>query len=98
MGVSLLTVLAHNAAVIEGVLPQEALWVVVAIDVNLSQGVVGRRLLTTFMNTSLQPRQQQLQSGEKGTQLELDCFGEEKLLTHDLMDCEELTESFNHLN
>lgn len=67
VGVSLFTVLAHHAAIIVGVLPQEALGVVVAVDVDLGQGVVGCRLLTAFMNTSLQPRQQQLQAGEGGT-------------------------------
>lgn len=92
MGVSLLTVLAHHAAVVEGVLPQEALWVIVAVDVNLSQGVVGCGLLAAFMDTSLQPRQQQLQSGERDTQLGLLWFGEEKLLTHDSINCDELTE------
>lgn len=64
VGVSFLTILAHHAAVVVGVLPQETLRVVVAVDVDLGQGVVGGRLLATFMDTSLQPRQQQLQSGE----------------------------------
>lgn len=67
VGVSFLTILAHHAAVVVGVLPKEALWVVVAVDVDLGQGVVGSRLLATFMNTSLQPGQQQLQSGERHT-------------------------------
>ena len=52
VGVSLLTVLAHHAAVVVGVLPQEALGVVVAVDVDLGQGVVGSRLLATFVDTS----------------------------------------------
>lgn len=67
MGISLLTVLAHHTAVVVGVLSQEPLRVVVAVNVDLGQGVVGCRLLTTFMNTSLQPRQQQLQTGERCT-------------------------------
>lgn len=53
VGVSFLTVLSHHTAVIEGVLPQESLWVVVAVNVDLGQGIVGSRLLTAFMNTSL---------------------------------------------
>jgi len=52
VGVSLLAVLAHHAAVVEGVLPQEALGVVVAVDVDLGQGVVGGGLFATFMNAS----------------------------------------------
>ena len=35
VGVPLLAVLAHHAAVVVGVLPQEALGVVVAVDVDL---------------------------------------------------------------
>lgn len=65
VGVSFLTVFAHDTTVVVGVLPQEALGVVVAVDVDLGQGIVGSRLLTTFMNTSLQPRQQQLQSEDR---------------------------------
>lgn len=67
VGVSLLTVLAHHAAVVVGVLPQETLGVVVAVNVDLGQGIVGSRLLTTFVNTSLQPGQQQLQPGARFT-------------------------------
>lgn len=67
MGVSFLTVLAHHTAVVVGVLPQEALRVVVAVYVDLGQGVVGGRLLATFMNTSLQPGKQQLQSADRHT-------------------------------
>lgn len=62
MGVSLFTVFAHYTAVVKGVLPQEALGVVVAVYVNLSQGIVGSGLLAAFMNTSLQPREEKLQS------------------------------------
>ena len=62
MGVSLLAVLPHHAAVVERVLPQEALGVVVAVDVDLGQSVVGGRLLAALVDTRLQPGQQQLQS------------------------------------
>lgn len=63
VGVPLLTVLAHHAAVVVGVLTQEALRVVVTVDVDLGQGIVGSWLLTALMDTGLQPRQEQLQSG-----------------------------------
>lgn len=53
VGVSFLTVLSHHAAVVEGVLPQEALGVVVAVDVDLGQGVVGGGLFAAFVNASL---------------------------------------------
>lgn len=62
MGIPLLAVLAHHAAVIEGVLSEEALRVVVAVDVDLSQCIMGSRFLTALVDTSLQPRQKQLQS------------------------------------
>lgn len=62
MRIPLLAVLAHHAAVIVRVLSQEALRVVVAVDVDLSQGVMGSRLLTALVDTSLQPWQEQLQS------------------------------------
>lgn len=62
MGVPLLAVLAHHTAVIEGVFSEEALRVVVAVDVNLSQSIMGSRFLTALVNASLQPRQKQLQS------------------------------------
>lgn len=65
VGVPFLTVLAHHTAVVIGVLPQEAFRVVVAVDVDLGQGVVGGGLFAAFMNTSLQPGQQQLQSGDR---------------------------------
>lgn len=63
VGVAFLAVLAHHTAVVEGVLPQETLRVVVAVDIDLGQGIVGGRLLTAFVNASLQPGQQQLQTG-----------------------------------
>lgn len=53
VGVSFLTVLSHHAAVVVGVLPQKALGVVVAVDVDLGQRVVGGGLFAAFMNTSL---------------------------------------------
>lgn len=65
MGVPLFAVLANHTAVIVWVLAEESLRVVVAIDVDLSQGIVGSRFLTSLMNTGFQPRQQQLQS-DKG--------------------------------
>lgn len=64
--VSLLAVLSHHAAVIEWVFPQEAFRVVVAVNVDLGQSIMGGRLLTAFMDARLQPGQQQLQSvGDK---------------------------------
>lgn len=69
MGISLFTVLAHHTAVIVRVLPQEALGVVVAVDVDFGQSIMGCWLLTTFVNASLQPRQQQLQTAERSTGL-----------------------------
>lgn len=62
MGVPLLAVLAHHATIIIGVLSEEALRVVVAVDVDLSQGIMGSRFLTALMDTGLQPRQKKLQS------------------------------------
>ena len=62
MWVSLLTVLSHHAAVREGIFPQEAFGVVVAVDVDLGQGIMGGGLLSAFMDTRLQPGQQELQS------------------------------------
>lgn len=65
VGVPLLTVLAHHAAVVVGVLTQEALRVVVTVDVDLGQGIVGSRLLTALVDTGLQPGQEKLQPEEK---------------------------------
>jgi len=67
VGVPLLAVLAHHAAVVEGVLPQEALGVVVAVDVDLGQGVVGGRLLAAIVDARFQPGQQELQSARTHT-------------------------------
>lgn len=55
MGVSLLTVFSNDGTVIERVLLQEALWRVVAVNVNLSQCIVGSWLLTPLVDTGLQP-------------------------------------------
>lgn len=55
MWVSLLTIPAHHAAVIVGILSQEALGVVVAVNVDFGQCIVDGRLLTAFMNPGLQP-------------------------------------------
>lgn len=62
MGVPLLAVLAHYTTVIVGVLSEEALRVVVAVDVDLSQGIMCSRFLTALVDAGLQPRQKQLQS------------------------------------
>ena len=62
MGVPLLAIAPHSATVVILVLPQEPLRVVVGIDVDLCQGVVGGRLLLSLVDPALQPRQQQLQS------------------------------------
>ena len=64
VGVPLLTVLAHHAAIVVGVLTQEALRVVVTVDVDLGQGIVGSGLLTALMDTGLQPGQEKLQPEE----------------------------------
>jgi len=56
--VPLLTVAAHHRTVVEGVLLQKALRGVVAVDVDLGQGIVGSGLLAAVMNAGLQPRQQ----------------------------------------
>lgn len=63
--VSFLAVFPHHTAVIVWVLPQEAFWVVVAVDVDLGQGIVGSWLLTALVDTRLQPWQQQLQSAKE---------------------------------
>lgn len=65
MGVPLFAVLAHDTAVVVRVLSEESLGIIVAVDVDLSQGIVGSRFFASLMNTGFQPRQQQLQSGMK---------------------------------
>lgn len=65
MRVSFLTVFPHHTAVVVRVFPQEAFWVIIAVNVDLGQGIVGSWLLTALMDTRLQPWQQQLQSAEE---------------------------------
>ena len=57
VGVPLLTVATNHAAVIELVLAEVALWVVVAVDVDLGEGIVSGRLLHSLMDTGLKQRQ-----------------------------------------
>jgi len=61
MRVAFLAVLADDSAVVVLVFPQESLRVVVAVDVDLSEGVVCRRLHAALVDACLQPWQQQLQ-------------------------------------
>lgn len=58
VGVPLLAVATNHPAVVELVLSQETFGVVVAINVDLSEGVVGGRFLHTFVHSCLQPGQQ----------------------------------------
>lgn len=53
MRVPLLTVAAHHAAVVEDILPQEALSTAVAVDVDLGECVVGGRLLIALLTQGL---------------------------------------------
>lgn len=55
MGIPLFAVLAHHTAVVIRVLSEESLRVIVAVDVDLSQGIVGSRFFTSLMNTGFQP-------------------------------------------
>lgn len=71
MGVSLLTVAAHHAAVIVGILSQEALGAVVAVNVDFSQCIVSGRLLAAFLNPGLQPGKQQLEPLKEGRHREV---------------------------
>lgn len=71
MGVSLLTVAAHHAAVIVGILSQEALGAVVAVNVDFSQCIVSGRLLAAFLNPGLQPGKQQLEPLKEGRHCEV---------------------------
>ena len=59
VGVSLLAVASHHSAVVERVLLQKAFRRVVAVDVDLCQGIVGGGLFAAFMDARLQPRQQE---------------------------------------
>ena len=61
MRVPLLTVLANHATVIELILPEVALRVVVTVNVDLGQSVVGGWLLHTLVDTRLKQRQKKLQ-------------------------------------
>ena len=62
MRVALFAVLADNTAVVELVLTQEALRVVVAVDVDLGEGVVRGWLLDAVVDARLQPWHEQLQA------------------------------------
>lgn len=66
MGIALLAVTTDNVAVVELVLHQEAFGVVVAVDVDLGECIVRGRLFNAFMDTGLQPWQEELQSGGRG--------------------------------
>lgn len=50
VGVSLLAVLSYHTAVVVRVFPQEAFRVVVAVNVDLCQSVMGRGLLAAFVD------------------------------------------------
>ena len=65
MGVPLLAVSTNHTAVVELVLTEIALWVVIAVDVDLGQGIVSGRLFNSFMDTRLKQRQKKLQPGER---------------------------------
>ena len=65
VGVTFLTVLPHDPAIVIGVFPEEAFGVVVRIDVDLCKRVVSGWLLRSFVDTRLEPWQQQLQSVTK---------------------------------
>ena len=61
VGVPLLRVLAHHQGVIVGVGGQEVLWVVVAVNDDLTQSVVHMRVVTALTHQVLQEGIQQLQ-------------------------------------
>ena len=66
VGVSLLTVATNHTAVVELVLSEEALGVVIAVDVDLCEGIVSRWLFNSLVDTGLEQRQQKLQpTGKK---------------------------------
>lgn len=50
VGVSLFTVLSYHTAVVVRVFPQEAFRVVVAVDVDLGQSIMGGGLFTAFVD------------------------------------------------
>lgn len=60
MGVALFAVLANDLAVVVLVLSEEVLRVVVAVNVDLRNGIVSRWIDTTLARLPLQPRQKQL--------------------------------------
>ena len=62
MWISRLTVLSNDLAVVVLILAQEPFRIVVAIDVDLGERVVGRRFDAPFVDSSLQPRQKKFQS------------------------------------
>ena len=62
MWVSLLAVFSNHFAVVELILSEEPLGIVVGIDVDFGQGIMGGWFIDTLMDTRLQPGQQQLQS------------------------------------
>ena len=62
MRIAFLAVFAHHAAVVEAILLEEALGVVVAVDVNLGQGIVGGWFHRSFVDARLEPGQQQLEA------------------------------------
>ena len=66
MRVSLLAVLANDTAIVELVLSEVPLWVVVAVDVDLGEGIVGSWFLHSLVDTGLQQRQEQLQPKGEG--------------------------------
>lgn len=66
VGVPLLTVLANHGAVIVLILPQEAFWVVVTVNIDLGECIVCGWFYTALMNTGLQPWQKQLQAVDNG--------------------------------
>ena len=62
MWISLLAVLPNDLAVVVLILAQEPLRIVVAVDVDLGERIVGRRFDAPFVDSSLQPRQKKFQS------------------------------------
>ena len=58
MWVSLLAVFSNHFAVVELILSEEPLGIVVGIDVDFGQGIMGGWFIDTLMDTRLQPGQQ----------------------------------------
>lgn len=54
--------LTNNFAVVVLVFPQEPLWVVVGVYVDLGNGIVSGWFSDALMDAGFQPRQQQLQA------------------------------------